>query len=62
MFTSFPWINRIAEEEFKPGMVMCLEPKIWLPGECYLRVEDMVLITDKGAESMTKFSREKFEL
>jgi Xaa-Pro aminopeptidase len=57
-----PWINRFAEEEFKPGMVMCIEPKVWLPGDCYLRVEDMVLITETGAESLTKFSRTMFEL
>ncbi len=57
-----PWINRFAEAEFRPGMVMCIEPKVWLPGECYLRVEDMVLITETGAESLTKFSRTRFEL
>jgi Xaa-Pro aminopeptidase len=57
-----PWINRYAEAEFQPGMVMCIEPKVWLPGECYLRVEDMVLITENGAESLTKFSRTMFEL
>jgi Xaa-Pro aminopeptidase len=57
-----PWINKDVEEVFKPGMVMCIEPKLWLPGECYIRVEDMVLITETGAESLTKFSRELFEI
>lgn len=57
-----PWINLATEEVFKPGMIMCIEPKVWLPGECYLRVEDMVLITETGAESLTTFSRDKFEL
>lgn len=57
-----PWLLADQEEVFKPGMVMCIEPKIWLPGECYLRVEDMVLITETGAESLTKFSRDKFEI
>ena len=27
-----------------------------------MRVEDMVLITETGAESLTKFSRELFEV
>lgn len=57
-----PWIDTDAEEEFKPGMIMCIEPKLWLPGECYIRVEDMVLITETGAESLTKFSRTTFEI
>jgi Xaa-Pro aminopeptidase len=57
-----PWINKDETEPLKAGMVMCLEPKIWLPGECYVRVEDMVLITENGAESLTKYSRTEFEI
>jgi Xaa-Pro aminopeptidase len=57
-----PWINKDEMEPLKAGMVMCLEPKIWLPGECYVRVEDMVLITETGAESLTKYSRTEFEI
>ncbi len=57
-----PWLNTDAKQEFKPGMVMCIEPKLWLLGEAYIRVEDMVLITESGAESLTKFSRKMFEL
>lgn len=57
-----PWINTDAEQVFKPGMVMCIEPKIWLLGEAYIRVEDMVLITESKAESLTKFSRTMFEI
>ena len=57
-----PWLNTGIEETFKPGMVMCIEPKIWLPGECYIRVEDMILITENGAESLTTYSRSHFEL
>lgn len=40
----------------------CIEPKLWWPGQCYLRCEDMVLITETGAESLTKFDRSIFEL
>ncbi len=46
----------------RPGMVMCIEPKVWLPGEGYLRVEDMVLITPTGAESLTSCDRNLFVL
>ncbi len=57
-----PWLSDEADEIFEPGMVMCIEPKIWYPGKGYLRVEDMVLITKDGCESLTKFDRELFEL
>ncbi len=57
-----PWLRRGCDVPLKPGMVMAIEPKLWLPGEYYLRVEDIVLITDDGAESLTAFDREMFEL
>ncbi len=57
-----PWLYDDSPEVFTPGMVMCIEPKIWIPGAAYLRVEDMVLITEDGCESLTTFDRELFEL
>lgn len=57
-----PWLYNRSEDVFEAGMVMCIEPKLWIPGKAYLRVEDMVLLTDKGCESLTKFDREMFEL
>lgn len=58
----FPWVHSEQTQLFEPGMVMCIEPKLWWPGQCYLRVEDMVLITENGCESLTVFDREKFSL
>jgi len=57
-----PWIKPDCATLLCPGMVMCIEPKVWLPGGYYLRVEDMVLITETGAESLTKFDRRLFDL
>jgi len=57
-----PWIKPENDHTLKPGMVMALEPKVWLPGEYYLRVEDIVLVTEEGAESFTTFDRELFSL
>lgn len=57
-----PWLHDNLTRTFEPGMVMCIEPKLWWPGKCYLRCEDMVLITPTGAESLTKFDRSVFEL
>lgn len=58
-----PWLRDDEDEAvFRPGMVMCIEPKIWWPGKCYLRCEDIVLITETGCESLTAYDRNHFEL
>ena len=57
-----PWLRHDSDVALRPGMVMAIEPKAWSPGEYYLRVEDMVLITAGGAESLTSFDRDLFEL
>jgi phosphoribosyl-AMP cyclohydrolase len=36
--------------------------KLWHKGEYYLRVEDMVLIKNGKAESLTSYDRERFRL
>jgi len=57
-----PWLKPDSDELLRAGMVMCIEPKLWLPGEYYLRLEEMVHITETGAEFLTNFDRELFEL
>ena len=57
-----PWLRADVQGVFEPGMVICVEPKIMWPGLCYLRCEDMVLVTENGCESLTKFDRDYFEL
>lgn len=57
-----PWLHNDQEEVFEPGMIMCIEPKFWRQGKGFVRVEDMVLITETGCESLTVFDRKMFEL
>lgn len=57
-----PWLRPDADAEFEEGMVFAIEPKLWEPGEFYLRVEDMVHVTRSGAESLTTFDRDRFEV
>jgi Xaa-Pro dipeptidase len=57
-----PWLNPENQHTLEPGMVMCFEPKLWRDGDFYLRVEDMVMITETGAESLTSFDRDLFVL
>ena len=57
-----PWLHNEQKKVFEPGMIFTVEPKFWWPGKCFMRVEDMILITETGAECLTNFSRDLFEL
>ena len=57
-----PWLKPGDSQELVDGMVFCVEPKLWLRGEYYLRVEDMVLVKNGEAESLTNYDRMRFVL
>ena len=49
-----PSVSGRSKTVLKPGMVITVEPGIYLPGKLGVRIEDMVLITKNGREVMTK--------
>ncbi len=49
-----PGISRISETVLRPGMVFTVEPAIYVPTLGGVRIEDMVLVTDKGCEVLTR--------
>ena len=49
-----PTVSRRSTTILKPGMVITVEPGIYLPGQFGVRIEDMVLITNKGNEVLTR--------
>ena len=46
-----------GDEELRPGMIVTVEPGIYLPGEGGVRVEDDVLITHSGCELLSTLDR-----
>ena len=38
---------------FKPGMVVTVEPAVYIPHKFGIRIEDMILVTDKGCEVLS---------
>ncbi|MFA5535562.1 MAG: aminopeptidase P family protein [Bacillota bacterium] len=56
---------RLAEGNplpLKAGMVVTVEPGIYLEGWGGVRIEDMVLVTEKGYQNFTKTSKELLEI
>lgn len=49
-----PSISPGGEGVIAPGMAFTLEPAIYIPGFGGVRIEDMVLVTDKGCEVLTR--------
>ncbi len=48
-----PVVNGKNTDTFKNGMVYTIEPGLYLPGFCGVRIEDMVVMTYQGPQQLT---------
>jgi Xaa-Pro aminopeptidase len=53
-----PRISHESEEEFKEGMVITIEPGLYVPDIGGARMEDVVLVTEEGYEVLSSAPRE----
>lgn len=49
----YPRVNQTCDAVLEQGMVITIEPGIYIPGKLGVRIEDMVLVTKDGHYNMT---------
>ncbi len=53
-----PSFGQANQELCQPGMVMSVEPGIYLAGCCGCRIEDLVVVTEQGMRNLNRFPKE----
>lgn len=52
-----PALNSRDETVLQPGMVITVEPGIYVPGESGVRIEDLLVVTENGCRSLSESPR-----
>src|SRR6266496_725618 len=57
-----PRVAAAQRERLRPGMVITVEPGVYLPGKWGVRIEDTVVVTESGCDILTKCPKELLSL
>jgi Xaa-Pro aminopeptidase len=52
-----PTVSHLSEDVLKEGMVITIEPGVYLPDRFGIRLEDMVLLTDNSCKRITNLDK-----
>ena len=53
-----PRLSKLEQDLLEPGMVVTVEPGIYLPGFGGVRIEDIVVVTESGCDVLTKSKKD----
>jgi Xaa-Pro aminopeptidase len=52
-----PRLSKTGDEALRSGMVVTVEPGVYVPGAVGVRIEDLVIVTDDGAEVVSSLPK-----